>query len=132
MPVRVHGNSVTFQMLACSVAQLCLTLDPGTIAGCNRLFMGFSRQDYCSEFPFSPPEYLLYPGIEPASPAFAGRFFMPQQPGKSTFHIQAQKCQNDKEAFTFLTFQKVRLKPKPISRSRPIKKLKENFGSSLS
>ena len=36
--------------------------------------------------------------------------------------IQAEKCQNGKETFTFLTFQKVRLKPKPISRSRPNKK----------
>ena len=68
--------------------------------------MEFSRQDYCSGLPFSPPGYLLNPGIEPASPALAGRFFIPQPPGKSTFHIQAEKCQNDKEKFTFLTFKK--------------------------
>ena len=85
------------------------------------------KQEYWSGLPFSPPGYLLNPGIEPTSPALAGRFFTPQPPGKSTFHIQAEKCQNDKETFTFLTFQKVRLEPKPISRSRPNKKWRETL-----
>ena len=42
------------------------------------LSMGFSRQDYCSGFPCSPPEDLPDPGIKPMpllSPALAGRFF---------------------------------------------------------
>ena len=29
--------------------------------------MGFSRQEYWSELPFSPPGNLPHPGIEPAS-----------------------------------------------------------------
>ena len=40
--------------------------------------MGFSKQEYWSELPFSPPVDLPDPGIEPASlmsPALAGRFF---------------------------------------------------------
>ena len=32
------------------------------------LSMGFPRQEYCSELPFSSPGYLLNPGIEPTSP----------------------------------------------------------------
>ena len=42
------------------------------------LSMGFSRQEYWSELPFSPPGDLLHPGIETMSlisPALAGRFF---------------------------------------------------------
>ena len=31
------------------------------------LFMGFPRQECCSEFPFSSPRYLPDPGIEPTS-----------------------------------------------------------------
>ena len=38
------------------------------------LSMGFSRQEYWSGLPFSPPEDLPDPGIEPASPALAGGF----------------------------------------------------------
>ena len=42
------------------------------------LSMGFSRQEYWSGLPFSPPGDLPNPGIEPVSlmsPALAGRFF---------------------------------------------------------
>ena len=37
--------------------------------------MGFSRQESWSGLPFLPPGNLPNPGIEPASPALAGRFF---------------------------------------------------------
>ena len=37
--------------------------------------MGSSRQEYWVGLPFSPPGDLLDPGIEPRSPALAGRFF---------------------------------------------------------
>ena len=39
------------------------------------LSMEFSRQEYCSGLSFPPPEDLPNPGIEPESPALAGRFF---------------------------------------------------------
>ena len=42
------------------------------------LFMGFSKQKYWRGLPFSPPEDLSDPGIDPSSlmsPAFAGGFF---------------------------------------------------------
>ena len=38
------------------------------------LSMGFSRQEYWSDFPFPPPEDLPDPGIEPESPALTGGF----------------------------------------------------------
>jgi len=44
--------------------------------------LGFPRQDYWSELPFPYSGDLLKPGIEPRSPALAGRFFTTDQPGK--------------------------------------------------
>ena len=45
--------------------------------------MGYSRQEYWSGLPFSPPEDLPDPEIEPTfsvSPALAGRFFTTEPP----------------------------------------------------
>ena len=52
------------------VAQLCPTLcDPIDCKAYNTpLSMGFSRQEYWSGLPFSSPEDLPNPGIEPGSP----------------------------------------------------------------
>ena len=44
--------------------------------------MGFPRQEYWSELPFLSPGDLLDPGIERVFSALAGRFFIPESPGK--------------------------------------------------
>ena len=47
--------------------------------------MGFSRQEYWSGLPLSPPGDLPDPGIElvsPVSPALTGGFFTTEPPGK--------------------------------------------------
>ena len=46
------------------------------------LSMGFPRQEYWSGLPCSPPGDLPDPGIEPVSPALAGRFFTTEPPRK--------------------------------------------------
>ena len=46
------------------------------------LSMGFCRQEYWSELPFPPLGDLPVPGLEPESPALAGRFFATEPPGK--------------------------------------------------
>ena len=46
------------------------------------LSMGFSRQEYCSGFPFPPPGDHPNPGIKPASPSLAGGFFTAEPPGE--------------------------------------------------
>ena len=43
--------------------------------------MEFSRQEHWSGLPFPPPEDLPDPGIEPASPALADKFFIIESPG---------------------------------------------------
>ena len=46
-----------------------------TVAHKALLSIGFSRQEYRSWLPFPPPGDLPNPGMEPTSPALAGRFF---------------------------------------------------------
>ena len=53
-----------------------------TVAQQASLSMGFSRQEYWSGLPFPPPRDLSDPGIEPESPALAGRFFTSEALGK--------------------------------------------------
>ena len=55
-----------------------------TVACQVPLSMGISRQEYWSGLPFPSLEYLPDPGIEPAYPALAGRFFATQPPGSLT------------------------------------------------
>ena len=64
-------------------AQSCLTLyDPMTVAHQDSLSLGFPRQEYWGGLPFPPPGDLPSLGIEPTSPASAGRFFTTEPPGK--------------------------------------------------
>ena len=57
-------------------AQSCWTLcDPMGYRHQAPLSTGFSRQEYWSGLPFTPPGNLPDPGIQPGSPALAGRFF---------------------------------------------------------
>ena len=62
-----------------------------TVACKAPLSMGLSRQEYWSGSPFFSLRDLSNPGIEPMSPdqtqvsCIAGRFFMPEPPGKSLY-----------------------------------------------
>ena len=54
-------------------------MTPWTVAHQAPLFMGFSKQEYCSGLLSPAPGDLLHVGIKPApptSPALAGRFFI--------------------------------------------------------
>ena len=48
---------------------------PWMVACQSSLSMEFSRQEFYSGLPFSVPKDLPSPGIGPASPVLAGRFF---------------------------------------------------------
>ena len=61
---------------ACSVAQSCLTLyNPMDCSPAGSSVHGISQAEYWSGLPCPPPGDLPDPGIKPASPALAGRFF---------------------------------------------------------
>ena len=59
---------------------------PWTIACQASLSMGFPRQEYWSGLPFPSPGDLPNPGIKPVSPAFAGKCFTAELPGKPLIH----------------------------------------------
>ena len=56
---------------------------PWTLACQAPLSLGFPRQESWSGLPFPSPGNLPNPGIEPVSPALAGRFFTTALLGKS-------------------------------------------------
>ena len=66
----------------CVLSHVRLMVTPWTVACRNPLSMGFSRQEYWSGLPFLSPGHLPHSGIEPESPALAGRFFTSEPPGK--------------------------------------------------
>ena len=67
----------------CLVAESYLTLPTvWTAAHQAPLPMGFPRQEYWSGLPFPSPGDLPDPGIEPMSPALAGRFFTAEPLGQ--------------------------------------------------
>ena len=89
----------------CSVAKLCLILcDPIIVAFQAPLSMGFPRQEYWSELPFSSPGDLFDPGIEPVSPALADGFFTTEPPGKPS--LSGNNVQNQAK-FPNRTFNQV-------------------------
>ena len=66
-------------------SQVRLFETPWTVAHQVPLSMGFPRQEYWSDLPFSSPGALPAPGIEPKSPALAGGFFTTEPPGKPNY-----------------------------------------------
>ena len=67
---------------ACSVVSDSLWPHGPLWAHRTPLSMGSPRQEYWSGLPFPSPGDLTQLGIEPISPALAGRFFTPEPPGK--------------------------------------------------
>ena len=55
-------------------AHVRLFATPWTVISQAPLSMGFPRQEYWSDLPFSSPGDFPNPGIEPVSPALTGRF----------------------------------------------------------
>ena len=86
-PAAISLNEWLLRSPSCSVmscamlSHFCrvrLFVTPQTVARQSSLFMGFSRQEYWSGLPFSPPGESSQPGIKPASlssPALEDRFF---------------------------------------------------------
>ena len=70
-----------------SVAVISSSLRPHGQAHQAALSMGFLRQEYWSGLPFPSPGDFPKPGIEPASPALAGRFFTTGPPGRPSIYI---------------------------------------------
>ena len=78
-----RGTSVAYKVALAveSLSHVWLFVTPWTVTHQAPLSMGFSRQEYWSGLPFLPPGDLPNPGIEPMSPALAGRLFTTEPPG---------------------------------------------------
>ena len=63
---------------------------PWTVALQAPLSMEFFRQEYWSGLPFPSPRDLPDPGIEPMSPALAGRLFTTEPPGKPSVQYKCK------------------------------------------
>ena len=71
---------------------MCNSLMTSWTVACQApLYMKFSRQEYWNGLPFPSPGDLFNPGIEPTSPALAGRFFTSEPPGESLVSVNT-KC----------------------------------------
>ena len=66
----------------CTLSDVWLLATPRTVDHQSPLFVGFSRWKHRSGLPFPTPGDLPDPGIKPASPAMAGRFFTTVPRGK--------------------------------------------------
>ena len=75
-------RSVVVIALVESLSRVRLFVTPWTVAHQAPLSMGFPREEHWSGLPFPSPGDLTDPGIEPASPALAGRFFPTEAPGE--------------------------------------------------
>ena len=60
---------------------------PWTVTHQALLSTGFPRQEYWSGLPFPSLEDIPDPGIKPASPALAGKFFTTEPPEKTFHHL---------------------------------------------
>ena len=85
---RVKASGVPLTSLEAQPGVCCCLINPRPIllqphvAHQSPLSMGFPRKEYWSGLPAPPPDDLPHPGIEPVSPALAGRFFTIEPPRK--------------------------------------------------
>ena len=81
-----------FALHACVLSCVWLFATSWTVAHQASLSMGFFRQEYWSGLPLPSPGDLLDPGIEPVSPALAGRSFTAQPSGKLCYAVGSLIC----------------------------------------
>ena len=74
-----------------SFSRVRLFATPWTVAYQVPPSMGFSRQEYWSGLPFSSPEDLPNPGIEPGSPTLQADALPSEPPGKPKKNVKVKK-----------------------------------------
>ena len=87
---------------------------PWTVACQAPLSTGFPRQEYWSGLPFPSPGDLSDPGMEPMSPALAGKFFTSESPGKPLVIILVSRL---------VCLQQIHLNKKHILKAKTLKEM---------
>ena len=72
-------------VFACILSHVLFFATPQTVACQSPLPVVFPRQEYWNGLPFPFPGDLPNPGLEPASPALAGRLSTTEPPGKPIY-----------------------------------------------
>ena len=85
---------------------------PGTVVCQALLSTGFPRQEYWSRLPFPSPGDLPNPGIEPMSPAMAGRFFTAEPVGKPTMEYYSALKRSEAHAIGWINLKIIILSEK--------------------
>ena len=108
LPFQGRQLAGTFAFVcACAVVSDSF-VTPRTVACQAPLSMGFPRQEYWRGCSFPSPGDLPNPGMEPASPALAGRFFITEPPGKpwassilcpKSFHLSSSQFSSKQHLF---------------------------------
>ena len=83
LAVELIDNDICTCMLSC-FSYVPLFVTPWIVAHQDPLSMGFSKQEYWSGLPCSPPGDLPNPGIKPMSPVLASGVFTTVTSGKPT------------------------------------------------
>ena len=80
----IHEEDFTLITFVCVQSLNCVPVfaTPWTVACKSPLSTGFSRREFWNGLPFSSLRNPPDPGIEPASSALAGGFFIAEPPGK--------------------------------------------------
>ena len=94
------GGCVCVCVCVCVLSPVRLFVAPWIVAPQAPLSVEFPRQESWSRLPFPSLGELLDPGMEPVSPALAGKFFTIEPPGKPTRAFPSSQL--------LLTFNKVR------------------------
>ena len=106
LPTSMKESTALEQRVLCTLKALvkwsevkslsCVRLFATPYTGAHQapLSMKFSRQGYWSRLPFSSPEYLPDPGIEPGSPALQADSLPSEPPGRSYLsrYLQRRGC----------------------------------------
>ena len=92
LPSHPHPKSQQLEIpvIPSVLSRVRLFVTVWTVACQAPLSMGFFGQEHWSGLPFPPPGDLPDAGIETASPALAGRFFITEPPGKPPKYLYHQ------------------------------------------
>ena len=90
--VKISHSTLQVNLESLRISYVQLFATSWTVACQASLLMGFPMQEYWSRLPFLTPGDLPEPGIEPTSPALAGKFFTIEAPRKPPCRVLYGKC----------------------------------------
>ena len=88
----LKSRDITLPTSEVSQSYPTLCVSPWTVAHHTPPFMEFSRQEYWNGLPFSSPEDLPHPGLEPGFPALQAGALSSEPSGNSNKDLSIKSC----------------------------------------